>query len=56
MIEIQRIKENKAEVIEGLKKRGLDYEKDIEKILTLDQQWRDAKTELQETSANLNTI
>ena len=56
MIEIQRIKENKAEVIEGLKKRGLDSEKDIEKILTLDQQWRDAKTELQETSANLNTI
>ena len=56
MIEIQRIKENRAEVIAGLKKRGLDSEKDIEKILIVDQQWRDAKTELQETSANLNTI
>ena len=56
MIEIQRIKENRAEVIAGLKKRGLDSEKDIEKILIVDQQWRDAKTEHQETSANLNTI
>jgi len=56
MIEIQRIKENRAEVIAGLKKRGLDSEKDIENILIVDQQWRDAKTEHQETSANLNTI
>ncbi|MDG2154071.1 MAG: serine--tRNA ligase [Crocinitomicaceae bacterium] len=56
MIEIQRIKENRAEVIDGLKKRGLDSEKDVEKILKVDQQWREAKTELQETSASLNTI
>ena len=33
MIEIQRIKENKAEVIEGLKKRGIDSTKQVEQIL-----------------------
>ena len=56
MIEIQRIKENKAEVVEGLKKRGVDSENDIENILNIDQEWRNSKTALQELSANLNTI
>ena len=56
MIEIQRIKENKAEVIEGLKKRGIDSAQDVEHILSTDQEWRDAKTALQELSANLNAI
>ncbi len=56
MIEIQRLKENRAEVLEGLKKRGINSEQDVDKILMFDQQWREAKTKLQETSANLNTI
>ena len=56
MIEIQRIKENKAEVIEGLKKRGIDSIKEIEQILLTDQEWRNEKTALQELSANLNMI
>ena len=56
MIEIQRIKENKAEVVEGLKKRGIDSEKDIENILNIDEEWRNSKTSLQEVSANLNSI
>ena len=56
MIEIQRIKENKAEVIEGLKKRGIDSTKEIEQILLTDQEWRDEKTALQKLSANLNMI
>lgn len=56
MIEIQRIKENKSEVIEGLKKRGIDSEKEIDNILGIDQDWRISKTELEEISAQLNTI
>ena len=56
MIEIQRIKENKAEVVDGLKKRGIDSEKDIELILNIDQEWRAAKTSLQELSTHLNTV
>ena len=56
MIEIQRIKDNKEEVIEGLKKRGIDSAKELEKILEIDQAWRSAKTLLQEVSASLNTI
>tara|TARA_B100000674_G_C37943544_1_gene963785 strand:+ start:1267 stop:2538 length:1272 start_codon:yes stop_codon:yes gene_type:complete len=56
MIEIQRIKENKAEVIERLKKRGIDSTKEIEQILLTDQEWRDEKTALQKLSANLNMI
>ena len=43
MIEIQRIKENKSEVIEGLKKRGIDSEKEIDNILGIDQDWRISK-------------
>ena len=56
MIEIQRIKENKAEVIEGLKKRGIDSTKEVEQILLTDQEWRDAKTALQELSSSLNMM
>lgn len=56
MIEIQRIKENKSEVIEGLNKRGINCEKEIDNILEIDQDWRNAKTELQEVSTKINTI
>ena len=56
MIEIQRIKENKSEVIEGLKKRGIDSEKEIDNILEIDLDWRNSKTELEEISAQLNNI
>lgn len=56
MIEIQRIKENKSEVIEGLNKRGVNCEKEIDNILEIDQDWRNAKTELQEVSTKINTI
>lgn len=56
MIEIQRIKENKAEVIEGLKKRGIDSAKDVEQIIETDQEWRNAKTALQDLSSSLNNI
>ena len=56
MIEIQRIKENKSEVIEGLNKRGIHCEKEIDNILEIDQDWRNAKTELQEVSTKINAI
>ena len=54
MIEIQRIKENKSEVIEGLNKRGIQCEKEIDNILEIDQNWRNAKTELQDVSTKIN--
>ncbi len=56
MIEIQRIKENKSEVIEGLNKRGIHCEKEIDNILEIDQDWRNAKTELQDVSTKINAI
>ncbi|MEE3145761.1 MAG: serine--tRNA ligase [Bacteroidota bacterium] len=56
MIEIQRIKENKSEVIVGLNKRGIHCEKEIDNILEIDQDWRNAKTELQEVSTKINAI
>ena len=42
MIEIQRIKENKEEVLLGLKKRNMDMGENIEHILKLDMDWRES--------------
>ena len=56
MIEIQRIRERKEEVLEGLLKRNIDATKEVTQILTLDQEWRSQKTALQNLEAELNTI
>ncbi len=56
MIEISRIRENKEEVVDRLKVRGLDASSDIEKILELDQQWRAKKQEMDSALAEMNKI
>jgi len=56
MIEIQRIKENKEEVLLGLKKRHINFEKEIDRILNLDNEWREAKTNLQSLETELNSL
>ena len=56
MLEITRIRENKKAVIEGLKKRGVDAEVDIEVILTLDERWRNTISTLQNIQSESNKI
>ena len=40
MIEIQRIKEKKEEVLLGLSKRNIDATQEVEQIIKLDHDWR----------------
>ena len=56
MIEINRIRESKDEIIEKLKKRNFDAEPIINEILSLDQEWRSAKQRKDETCAEMNSI
>ena len=56
MIEIQRIREQQDEVLNGLSKRNIDATKEVEQILILDKEWRGQKTALQNLEAELNTI
>ena len=56
MIEIQRIREQKDEVLNGLSKRNIDATKEVEQILILDKEWRGQKTALQNLEAELNMI
>ena len=56
MLEITRIRAEKDIIIEGLKKRAVDYTKEIEAIIATDEQWRVAKTELESIQAESNQI
>jgi seryl-tRNA synthetase len=56
MLEIQRIRTEKSEIISNLKKRGIDFTPVIENILEKDTLWRSAKTELESISSELNKI
>ena len=56
MLEIQRIRTEKEAIIEGLKKRHFDATPIIEQLLTLDSDWRAAKTELENVAAEMNQI
>ena len=56
MLEIQRIRTNKTEVIDGLKKRNFDAAEIIDTILDKDQQWREMKSEQDSIAAELNKI
>jgi seryl-tRNA synthetase len=56
MIEIQRIRTNKQEIIEGLKKRNLDVKPIVDSILEKDATWRATKNELETISAELNVL
>lgn len=56
MLEITRIRAEKEAIIEGLKKRAVDYSKEIEAIIAADEQWRTTKTELEKIQAESNQI
>ena len=56
MLEITRIREEKDQVIEGLKKRNLDVTQKVNDILATDSAWRAGKTELEEIKAVSNLI
>jgi seryl-tRNA synthetase len=56
MLEIARLRSEKESVIAGLKKRNLDATDAIEQILALDLNWRNAKTEMERASAELNQL
>jgi seryl-tRNA synthetase len=56
MLEIQRIRTEKEAIIAGLKKRNLDVTPIVDSILSLDQSWRESKTELETIAAELNRI
>jgi seryl-tRNA synthetase len=56
MLEITRIRTDKALIIEGLKKRNLDATQTLNEILEKDQQWRAAKTDLEAIAAEQNQL
>ncbi|MCF8407493.1 MAG: serine--tRNA ligase [Crocinitomicaceae bacterium] len=56
MLEINRIRQEKEAIIAGLSKRNLDVRSTLDQILDLDSNWRNAKTEMESLSAELNQI
>lgn len=56
MLEITRIRENKAEIIELLKVRNMDAEAQIEKIIAVDEAWRTNKQKQDALLAESNSI
>ena len=56
MLEIQRIRNEKDAVIAGLKKRNFDATETVDSLLSIDQKWRNSKTELESISAELNQL
>lgn len=56
MLEINRLRTDKDSVIEGLKKRHFDAKPIIDEVLSLDEQWRTSKTELESIASEMNQI
>ncbi len=56
MLEIQRIRQEKEQIIEGLKKRHFDATKIIDEVISADAAWRQKKTELENVAAQMNSI
>jgi seryl-tRNA synthetase len=56
MLEIARIRNEKEQVIASLKKRRIDAEEPINRILELDSEWRTKKSEMEQVAAELNRI
>lgn len=56
MLEITRIRAQKDVLIEGLKKRGVDYSPQLNEIVCLDESWRAKKTELESIQSESNKI
>ena len=55
MLGLRYIQENKKSIINGIKKRGIDFSKIIEKIIDLDKR-KEKQTELDNHLANSNKI
>lgn len=56
MLEMTRIRVERNEIIEGLKKRNIDVTETIDAVLEKDQQWRAAKTSMESIASELNKI
>ena len=56
MLEIQRIRNERQSVIEGLKKRHFDATSIIDKLIEKDEQWRARKGSLETIASQLNQI
>ena len=56
MLGLRYIQENKKSIINGIKKRGIDSSKIIEKIIDLDKKRKEKQTELDNHLANSNKI
>ena len=56
MLEIQRIRKEKDAIIEGLKKRHFDATPIVEEVLSVDEQWRAKKGELEKAASQMNQI
>ncbi|ASS47323.1 MAG: serine--tRNA ligase [Candidatus Fluviicola riflensis] len=56
MLEMTRIRAERNEIIDGLKKRNIDVTETIDDVLEKDQQWRAAKTSMESITSELNKI
>ncbi|PKR82039.1 serine--tRNA ligase [Brumimicrobium salinarum] len=56
MLEITRIRAEKEILIEGLKKRGVDFSTQLNEITALDESWRAKKTEMESVQSESNKI
>ncbi|RFC55905.1 serine--tRNA ligase [Brumimicrobium aurantiacum] len=56
MLEITRIRAEKDALIEGLKKRGVDFSNQLNQISTLDESWRSKKTEMETIQSESNKV
>ena len=56
MLQLSRIREEKDNIVERLKKRGKDFSKTISKIIELDEKRRSAQSQMEQYKAQLNQI
>lgn len=56
MLEIQRLRSEREAVIDGLKKRNIDVTLTVDNVLKLDKDWREAKSEMETISAEMNKL
>lgn len=56
MLELQRIREDKDQLIESLKKRGVDFTETIEQIISLDENRRSTQSQMDQAKGELNKL
>lgn len=56
MLEMTRIRTERDELIQALKKRNIDVTETIDALIEKDLQWRNAKTQMESITADLNKI